>query len=212
MKFYIVILSLVLVSCQMGPVTTPTTTTTTTEIIKSTQETNGLNVCLSDDEMKLYKLIMAYRKEKGLPSIPLSASLSFVAQTHCKDMYKNKPDLSDQCNAHSWSDKGNWTSCCYTSDHKQANCMWNKPKELTKYTGTGFEISYGSSKMPEFNMTPEYAINGWKKSNGHNNVIINESIWKNYKWNAIGIGMHHGFATVWFGKDKDTEPVPTKCK
>lgn len=41
---------------------------------------------ISDAEYELYELIMEYRAEKGLKRIPLSNALTFVAQTHCKDM------------------------------------------------------------------------------------------------------------------------------
>jgi uncharacterized protein YkwD len=41
---------------------------------------------LSDEESKLYNIIMQYRNEKGLPDIPLSKSLTFVAQTHVQDL------------------------------------------------------------------------------------------------------------------------------
>lgn len=104
---------------------------------------------LTSEEMKLYNNIMEYRKEKKLPSIPLSKSLTFVAQTHVSDLVNNKPDIG-KCNSHSWSRKGNWTSCCYTPDHSRAECMWNKPSELTSYKGTGFEIvKYISSFFDE---------------------------------------------------------------
>ena len=81
---------------------------------------------LSEQEQELYNLIMEYRAQKKLPPIPLSKSLTFVARTHAKDLGDNRPDIK-KCNMHSWSKKGNWTSCCYTSDHKKAECMWNKP-------------------------------------------------------------------------------------
>jgi hypothetical protein len=160
----------------------------------------------SVEELKLYNLIMEYRKSKNLPMIPLSRSLSYVAQEHCKDLYMNKPDLGPGCNAHSWSNKGKWTACCYTPDHQQAACMWNKPRELTGYKENGYEIACGSSK-PEFTkfvMTAEFALDSWEKSVHHNDVIINNSIWKDFKWQAIGIGIYQNFATVWFGTLKDT--------
>ena len=53
----------------------------------------------------------------------------------------NKPDAPPECNLHSWSDKGPWSACCYTPDHAQAQCMWDKPSELTNYPGNGYEIS-----------------------------------------------------------------------
>lgn len=169
---------------------------------------------ITTDELALYNMIMEYRKAEGLETIPLSNSLTIVAQTHSKDLADNKPDLEKKCNAHSWSDKGKWSSCCYTSDHKQADCMWNKPKELTTYTGMGFEIAVGSSEpaFEDYVMTPEYALKSWKGSYHHNNVILNKDIWKDSKWNAIGIGIHKGFATVWFGKKEDPEGEPRRGK
>ncbi len=142
---------------------------------------------ISVDEIELYQLLMSYRQSKGLEKIPLSNSLTIVAQTHCKDLADNKPDLKKKCNAHSWSDKGNWSSCCYTSDHKESSCMWDKPKELTSYTGNGFEIAVGSSEpvFKDYVMTPEYAISSWKKSFHHNNVVINKDVWKNTNWSAM---------------------------
>ncbi len=167
---------------------------------------------LSVEELKLYNMIMEYRKSKNLPKIHLSKSLTFVAQEHCRDLVENKPDLKSECNTHSWSDKGKWSSCCYTSDHNKASCMWDKPRELTSYKGDGFEIACGSSdpKYGKFVMTADYALESWKKSVHHNNVIINEAIWKSSKWNAIGIGIKDGFAIVWFGKVLDEEGVPAK--
>ncbi|MCS6823383.1 MAG: CAP domain-containing protein [Cytophagaceae bacterium] len=163
------------------------------------------NICLKAEEKKLYDLLMAYRKEKNLPPIPLSASLTFVAQSHVYDLQTNKPN-NDICNLHSWSDKGKWSPCCYTSDHARAQCMWDKPKELTSYTGNGYEISYyttGQATAPD-------ALKTWKNSPGHNSVIINSDIWSK-PWNAIGIGISKNYAVVWFGHLKDLKPSPKVC-
>ncbi len=154
---------------------------------------------LTSDEEKLYKLIMAYRKQKGLPSIPLSKSLSYVAKVHVIDLEYNFTP-GGECNLHSWSDAGRWTPVCYTPDHKYAELMWNKPSELTAYKGNGYEISAGTSG---FIMEPEKALSLWQGSIGHNNVIINGEIWKNTAWNAVGIGIYNGYACVWFGKEED---------
>lgn len=164
-------------------------------------------VCISKDEIKLYELIMQYRKEKGLPAIPLSRALTFVAKSHAKDLSENT--LSDGCNMHSWSDKGNWTACCYTSDHKKAQCMWDKPMELTNYSGDGFEIAHGVNGT--YKATPEKALEGWKNSKGHNSVIISEGKWADNPWKAIGIGIYNGYAVVWFGMDADSEGKPETC-
>ena len=159
---------------------------------------------ISQEEQKLYEKIMEYRASKGLGLIPLSGSLTIVAQTHVKDLKINNP-TNNLCNMHSWSSNGSWSSCCYTSDHKQASCMWNKPKELTSYLGSGYEIAFGSSNAK---ITAEDALNGWKNSSGHNAVIINQGIWANNIWKAIGIGITDGYAVVWFGEDLDYAETP----
>ena len=153
----------------------------------------------SAEEMRLYELIMEYREGKGLPRIPISRSLTHVAQVHVKDLYEYYYSFEEQCNMHSWSDKGSWTPCCYTSDHAAASCMWNKPRELTSYTSEGYEIAYWRSSQ----LTPESALNGWKNSSGHNAVIINEGSWVNMEWKAIGIGIYMTYAVAWFGNKLD---------
>lgn len=134
---------------------------------------------------------------RGLPEIPRSSALTQVARLHVRDLEENHPDRGD-CNIHSWSAHGTWTSCCYTDDHAEASCMWNKPKELTSYQGNGFEIAHWSSD----GVTPEKALQGWQGSRGHNTVILNQGQWKD-QWNAIGIGIKGNYAVVWFGTKKD---------
>ena len=148
---------------------------------------------LSADEQQLYDFIMDYRKRMNLPSIPISQSLTYVAQTHSRDLAENRPD-NDQCNLHSWSKMGKWKSCCYTSDHAKAQCMWDKPKEMTGYVYPGYEISYEGTST----LSPKEALDIWISSQPHHEVIINKGIWID-PWKAIGIGIHEGYATVWFG-------------
>lgn len=151
------------------------------------------------DELKLYRLIMRYRASRGLSQIPLSSSLMHVAQVHARDLTDNRP-ASGGCNMHSWSGKGSWTACCYTPDHRQAACMWNKPRELTPYTGNGYEISHG---MWGASITAEGALRGWQGSPGHNAVILSEGKWSRHPWKAIGIGIYGNYAVVWFGEIDD---------
>jgi uncharacterized protein YkwD len=162
-------------------------------------QTLGWSQNLTNAEKELYNLVMQYRSEKGLPAIPISRSLTFVAQTHVKDLTNNQP-VQGNCNLHSWSSNGNWTACCYTPDHAEAECMWSKPSELTAYQGNGYEISYYSSGM----VTPLGALNGWKSSPGHNAVMINSGIWDS-EWNAIGIGIYGNYAVIWFGNELDNK-------
>ena len=158
------------------------------------------SVCLSSEEKKLYDMMMAYRKSKGLPPIKLSARLTEVAQTHARDLADNyKFDPKNKCNPHSWSSKGKWSSCCYTSDHKEAQCMWDKPKEIAGYTNPGYEIAYYSSA----GASASEGLAGWKKSPSHNPLIVNEGMWSKVNWKAIGIGFYKEYGIVWFGELED---------
>ncbi|MFW5760941.1 MAG: CAP domain-containing protein [Cyclobacteriaceae bacterium] len=167
------------------------------------------NDCVSKEEVKLFNVINDYRKEKGLKPIAFSASLSQVARMHARDLTEHY-DLKDQktCNPHSWSDNGDWKACCYTNDHKNPECMWLKPMEINGYPGDGFEIVYFHSN--EARATP--ALESWKKSKGHNPVIVNEGTWSKANWNAIGVGIYGNYATVWFGMVKDNAGTPVPCK
>jgi hypothetical protein len=159
--------------------------------------TNPCETVLSAKEQRLYRLLMEYRSSKGLPPIPLSPNLSFVAKTHVRDLQANPP--SGKCNFHSWSDAGSWTPCCYTDDHARAQCMWAKPRELTEYPGNGYEIASWSSGQN----SPETALAGWKGSRLHNAVIINSGSWARIKWGAVGVGIYGSYAVVWFGEESD---------
>jgi uncharacterized protein YkwD len=180
-------------------------------LLSAMEQTPDLpETCLSAEELKLYDLMMEYRKSKNLPPIPLSAKMTLVAQTHVRDLSENfqfDPKKEMKCNPHSWSKKGKWTACCYTSDHKQAQCMWDKPKEIAGYASAGYEIAYYSSR----GATAKEGLDGWKVSPAHNPLIINEGIWSKAKWNAIGIGLYKEYGVVWFGELKD-DSVPEKCE
>jgi uncharacterized protein YkwD len=160
-------------------------------------------VSLSEQEMEIVKQIYNYRERNGLDLVPVSVSLTFVAQTHALDLKENHSD-NDSCNLHSWSGKGEWTSCCYTQDHAKASCMWDKPRELTTYSGDGFEIAFYSTKTYK-NKTDQAAdaLANWKHSAGHNSVILNQNIWSKMKWKAMGVGVCQGYTVVWFGMQPD---------
>jgi len=179
---------------------------------ENTQQKVLPELCLSQTEMILLKLINEYRVEQGLPTIKLSASLCYVARTHAVDQTAHH-EYGSRCNLHSWSASSKWSSCCYTPDHKQAQCMWDKPRELTNYKGNGYEIAFYSTFKYD---TPETfardILNGWKHSPGHNDVILSRNVFKNAVWKAIGIGVHGEYADVWFGKDEDTEKMPKGCE
>jgi uncharacterized protein YkwD len=163
----------------------------------------GGNVQVTSEELKLYNLIIAYRAQNGLHSIALSTSLTEVAHLHARDLEINHPD-SAGCNMHSWSAKGKWQSCCYTPDHAQKLCMWNKPRELTAYTGNGFEIA-----AKKYDLLGAELLALWKASKPHNDVILNKGVY-NRKWNAIGIGIYKDYSVIWFGHEVDNRGAPAK--
>jgi len=139
-----------------------------------------------------------YRLENNLSEIPVSPSLNTVAETHALDLAENYVQ-NDECNLHSWSDKGNWTPFCYTSDHANAQLMWDKPRELTSYEGNGYEISVFRSDT----MTVDVALELWKNSEAHLDLILNNGIWKDVEWRAIGSAINGKYAVVWFGEETD---------
>lgn len=164
-------------------------------------------VCLSMEEAKLYKLINEYRDEKNLPAIPFSAKLTQVAQAHVHDLADNYSFKTDnKCNPHSWSKNATWTDCCYTSDHRAAKCMWNKPREIAGYDGNGYEIAYYSSA----GANASQGLEGWQKSASHNPLLINSGIWRDIDWQGVGVGIYKEYAVVWFGGVKDQSEV-TVC-
>lgn len=147
--------------------------------------------------LQLIGLVNAYRAENGLPSIPASPSLCTVALAHARDLADHAPHAQPGCNLHSWSARGEWTPCCYTPDHAQKACMWNKPRELTAYRGNGYETAFEGSS------SPEEAMRSWRSSPAHDAVILNRDIWGTQPWRAVGAGVHGGFILLWFGEEAD---------
>ena len=161
-------------------------------------------ICLSETEENLLIKINEYREKYGLPAVTLSKSLTYVAQYHAWDLAANHP-ANGRCNLHSWSSNGPWTSCCYRKGHQEAECMWNKPRELTNYQGDGYEIAYWTNEPLSPEKFAAKALQGWKRSSEHNEVIINQAEWRKVEWNAIGVGYQQGYAVVWFGTLPDEE-------
>ena len=83
---------------------------------------NAKSQDISEQEQQLYNLIMEYRAQKKLPSIPLSKSLTFVAQTHARDLGDNRPD-EKKCNMHGglwiWSELDNPTPDVRRRQHNE---------------------------------------------------------------------------------------------
>ncbi len=154
----------------------------------------------SEDALILIDLLNEYRSGLGLAAIPPSSSLCVVGDAHVADLANNDPAASSSCNLHSWSDAGPWSPCCYTSDHAQAECMWDKPSELTVYQGPGFENAAGGAGA---DLLPHEALHMWQTSSGHNSVMTNSGVWADSTWQAVGAGIDGGYAVLWFGEQVD---------
>lgn len=154
---------------------------------------------LSPSEQALYARLMDYRRQHGLPPIPISRSLSFVAKLHCLDLDRHGPVGS--AHYHSWSSQGPWRAVHYTPDHRQARLMWSKPRELTPYRGNGYEIVYMNSESATY----QGAFASWKTSPAHAEVVLNQGAWARRDWKAVGVGIYGRFAAVWFGNERDPQ-------
>lgn len=153
--------------------------------------------CLTPQEAQLAELVNDYRQQNGLARIPVSFSLSSVGQWHVWDLETNDP-VAGLCNLHSWSAArpALWNAVCYTGA-AQAAQMWNKPGQITDgdYPGNGYENSAWTSGT----ITAVDALQMWKGSPGHNQVILNLGIWAGQTWRAMGMGVSQHYAVLWFG-------------
>ncbi len=162
--------------------------------------------CISNEDYKLFNLINSYRKTLKLPAVELSKSLCYVARQHVSDLITNNPD-TNTCNFHSWSNKGNWTPCCFEGEAKNKACMQNKPRELTNYKGNGYELVYWENREA----SADKAFDQWRETNAARAMITNAKDWEIYNWNALGVSIDGGFASAWFGQDPDVEKETKIC-
>lgn len=143
---------------------------------------------------ELTSLINAYRKQNGLTEVPLSDKLTAVAFKHILDLTTYHPENNCNGNAHSWSKNGNWKGGCYDSNNSSTwPIMWDKPKEIANYSSYGYEVAAIGT------LTAQDALTAWKSSPPHNDVILNNGVWTNYPWKAIGAMCSGGYACAWFG-------------
>jgi hypothetical protein len=163
--------------------------------------------CLTKEEYRLYSLINNYRTKNGLPIIPVSRSLCYVAKIHARDLFFNNPDTSS-CSLNSWSDKGKWTACCHSRYTPNPVCIVNKPKELTGYAGEGHELAYWDSEE----LVPDTVLRFWQSIEQTREILLNQKKWNYFNWKAIGIGLYKGYACVWMGELADTIAEPKLCE
>lgn len=165
---------------------------------------------LSAKEKELIKLVNDYRQQHGKKRLKVSKSLMKVARTHINDLNMNF-DIHNrpvdargmEGNLHSWSDKGNWTPVVYTKDHEYGHLTRIKPKEIAGYNQGGVEVAAGGVST----ISPQYALELWKNSPGHNDTILSQNGWDptpeeaKYGFTAIsnmGVAINGKYACIWF--------------
>ena len=90
----------------------------------------------------------------------------------------------------------------YTSDHKYAEGMWNKPSELTDFKVDGFEIS--AMGYFEADESAGFALKMWKESEGHNAVLTGQGNWNSLS--VMGVSINGRYADIWFA-DESNDPA-----
>jgi hypothetical protein len=166
-----------------------------------------LDMCANKDEIRLAELINVYRTQNKLAVIPLSKSLFVVAKTHVNDLQSNRPDTSI-CNTASWSNKGDWSSCCFNKYVLKTDCMWDKPKELTPYKFKGYEISYYEEGI----VNADSLFRIWIETPEVSDMLLCKGLHSDKKWLAIGAGISDNYACIWLGQRADPQGKPNTCK
>lgn len=154
----------------------------------------------ADRQLRFADTVNAYRAARRLPRIEVAPSLMAVARAHLDDL-ERRHRRGGQCNMHSWSTAGAWSACCYTPDHAAAECMWNKPREITRgaYTAAGYEIVAHYTDP----ITPARALQIWQESPAHHAMLMNTGRWADNTWRALGAAIGEHYAVVWFAEERD---------
>lgn len=137
-----------------------------------------------DTVIVLLTLINSYRVEHKLPRLKLDSALNRTAMAHAIDFVNNVKTG----NGHLWSDGSSGQKAC------------EKAIEFG-YRVPAAEIAHYHYPDPnKLSCNPLCCFNDWKKSQSHNDVILNYGVSSTYEWKNVGIAIYRGFACVWFGE------------
>ncbi len=162
--------------------------------------------CISPQEQQLFDKLNMLLEEYGKKPLRLSASLSYVARTHVEDLAANHPDTSI-CNLSSWSDKGEWTACCYNPYLPDQDCMWDKPKELTPYPYRGYElVAYFQDSS-----SVDSVIRMLGNTKQALDMLLANGNFENKKWVCMGVAMNEHYVSAWLGQRADKAKKPVLC-
>merc|ERR1719367_1569621 len=145
--------------------------------------------------MDLVNAINQYRAQNGLNKIPVDETLCKVASYHSWDQQYGSGKVN-----HNWSSNSkngfSWSACTFDLNRDSTyGCMWKKPKEFNRAwrNGDGYEISAWGANANDL-------LGSWKKSKGHNNVILNKEKWSDSKWTKLGAAYVGNHGNAWFAE------------
>lgn len=167
--------------------------------------------CVDENAYALYQAINNYRQKLSLDPIPLSASLSYLAQLHVKDLAANfdmKNAWKSECGMKSWSDKGHWKAFCYPKDQSKKRDIKDKAKELTPYKGKAWEILYWEN---DWAPDAEKILHFWLDIPQSADMLSNTGKYAQKDWQSIGLASSDGYISVFLGRVKDTQAPPIPC-
>lgn len=161
-----------------------------------------------------------FRQENNLDSIPLSPTMTWVAETHYNNLVTNNHNVFNQtCNLHSWyrDDSLLIEDCCFP---QKTSCMAYMPRDLTinwpnPYTGNAVENAHASSGSGFFGGSSPYSVvESWKNSPPHRFQLLRPN------WKACGAIINTtqtgnritSIGLLWMGNAFDltpTDPLPT---
>jgi hypothetical protein len=133
-----------------------------------------------------------------LGELQLSPSLSYVAKTHLNDIRLHSKDQHG-CNLNSWSNKGNWTACCFNGKQKDLELMTTKPNEIAGFRGKGYEIVIMAKK----GASAKNLTDLWLDATMTQEFILNAGQGSSRNWQSMGISIYHGFASIWLSEMPD---------
>jgi len=153
------------------------------------------------EQQRMIDLVNQYRISKGKSAVNTSYWLTATAMLHTIDRRDNGyPDAYGCSSGHSWSGKSSLFTgpCCYSGANWQ--CMGLKPGEISKnrYSGIGYENWVQAGSV-------EAALEAWKASVAHNEVMLNLNGWSGSTWKSMGAGVCGGFYGIWFSETADPD-------
>ncbi|MCC5944281.1 MAG: SPOR domain-containing protein [Bernardetiaceae bacterium] len=160
--------------------------------------------CITTKEKKLLQDINNWRNSsRRVGDIPFSLKLSYIARLHAQDIYENQDINNQDCDFHSWSDKGFWEACCHSKGEEEDNCAKMQAIEIIGYKAGVAEVIYKGSL--------DKVMAHWEKSKYFSNLVMQRSNFAEKKHKAMGVGIYKDIICFWLGEETDPTVEPQVC-